>query len=182
MPEKRGPWTVKERVQKYNNPWIDVVEDKVIRPDGADGIYATVKIKAGVSVLPVDENGFVYLIEIFQYAINRNSIETASGACEVDESPLDTAKRELKEELGIIAEEWVNLGMTNPMTSVIDSPTCLFMAKKLKFVQAQPEGTETIRPIKMKLEEAVKMIMDGKITDNQSSVCILKAQEYFKTH
>jgi 8-oxo-dGTP pyrophosphatase MutT (NUDIX family) len=182
MPEKRGPWTVKERVQKYNNPWIDVVEDKVIRPDGADGIYATVKIKAGVSVLPVDENGFVYLIEIFQYAINRNSIETASGACEVDESPLDTAKRELKEELGIIAEEWVNLGMTNPMTSVIDSPTCLFIAKKLKFGQARPEGTETIRPIKMKLEEAVKMIMDGKITDNQSSVCILKAQEYLKTH
>ncbi len=182
MLEKRGPWTVKERVQKYKNQWIDVVEDKVIRPDGADGIYATVKIKAGVSVLPVDEKGFVYLVEIFQYAINRNSIETASGALDADESPLDAAKRELKEELGIIAGEWVNLGMTDPMTSVINSPTCLFIAKKLKLGQARPEGTETIKLIKIKMADAVKMIMDGKITDNQSSVCILKAQEYLKTH
>jgi ADP-ribose pyrophosphatase len=68
-----------------------------VRPDGKLGIFGVVKMKAGVSVLPLDDEGFVYLTDEFHYAIEQDSIETVSGATDGSEMPLQTAQRELKE-------------------------------------------------------------------------------------
>jgi len=180
MRRKHGPWLIKKTVRKYKNPWIEVSEDQVIRPDGKSGIFGVVKMKPGISVLPLDNNGFVYLTEEFHYAIGQNSIEVVSGAIENNEKPLNAAKRELKEELGIEAEEWIDLGLINPFTTVIKSPAYLFLARKLKFTQANPEGTEVIKLIKVKLNKAVEMVMDSEITHGPSCALILKANEYLK--
>ncbi|MBW3018891.1 NUDIX hydrolase, partial [Candidatus Woesearchaeota archaeon] len=159
-------------------PWITVKEDKVIRPDGKPGIYGTVNMIGGISVLPIDEEGFVYLTEEFKYAIGRNSIEVVSGGIDKGESPLEAAKRELKEELGIEAEEWTDLGSMDPFTSVVSSPATLFLARKLKFSDTNPEGTEKIKVLKVKFEEAVQMVMDSKITHGQSCVLLLKSKVF----
>jgi ADP-ribose pyrophosphatase len=177
---KNGPWTIKDSEEKYKNPWIKVREDKVIRPDGKDGIFGIVEMVSGISVLPLDDEGFVYLTDEFHYAIEQNSIEVVSGAIDKDEKPIEAAKRELKEELGIEAEDWVELGLLNPFTTVVKSPANLFLARNLKFSQANPEGTETINIIKVKFEEAVKMVMESKITHAQSAVLILKVDQYLK--
>lgn len=177
---KHGPWTIKETTPKYKNPWIEVNEDQVIRPDGKPGIFGTVKIKSGVSVLPLDDSGFVYLTEEFRYALGKGSIEVVSGAIDKDETPINCAKRELKEELGIEAKEWIDLGLVNPFTSVIASPAYLFLAKNLKFTKRNQEGTEIITLKKFKLGEAVKMVLDSKITHGPSCVLILKANEFLK--
>jgi 8-oxo-dGTP pyrophosphatase MutT (NUDIX family) len=182
MLEKRGPWTVNKHSSVYKNPWTEVFHDDVIRPDGKPGIFGYVKIKPGVSFLPIDDEGNIYLIEEFYYAMNKQTILVACGGREPNEKPLESAMRELHEELGIEAEEWVHLGAVDPMSPLIDSPQDLFLARKLSFHNHHREGTEVIKPIKIKMTDAVKMVMDGKITDNQSSVCILKAQEYLKTH
>ena len=63
--KEHGPWKIKESVIKYKNPWIEVREDKVIRPDGKSGIFGVVNMKHGISVLPMDDEGFVYLTEEF---------------------------------------------------------------------------------------------------------------------
>ena len=74
--EKRGPWTIKESKRIYQNPWIELHEDQVIRPDGKDGIFATLLQKPGVSVLAIDDEGYAYLVNEFRYALNDFSIET----------------------------------------------------------------------------------------------------------
>lgn len=137
-------------------------------------------MKSGVSVLPLDEFGFVYLTDEFHYALEQDALEVVSGAIDHEETPLDAAKRELEEELGIRAEEWINLGEVNPFTTVIKSPATLFLAKKLQFTTSHQEGTENIKLVKLKLEEAVKMVMESKITHGPSCVLILKAKEYLK--
>jgi len=180
MSKKYGPWTIKKSIEKYKNHWIEVIEDKVIRPDGAAGIFGVVKMKAGVSVLPVDDKGFVYLTQEFHYALGKNSLEVVSGAIDSRESPLIAAKRELKEELGIVAKRWTNLGKVDPFTTVIKSPAYLFLARGLKFQQVKLESTEVIKLIKVKLVDAVKMVMNSKITHGPSCVLILKAREYIK--
>ncbi len=180
MERKNGPWIIKDTLTKYKNPWIEVSEDQVIRPDGKPGIFGVVKMVPGVSVLPIEEDGSVYLTEEFRYAIGENSIEVVSGGIDKGEQPLNAAKRELREELGIEAKEWIDLGLLNPFTSVVYSPAHLFLAKKLASTSTEREGTELIKKIKISIDEAVKMVMESKITHAQTCVLILKAKEYLK--
>ena len=175
MARAHGPWTIKGTARKYKNPWIQVCEDQVMRPDGKEGSFTTVKMKPGISVLAMEADGSVYLTSEFRYAIGRESIEVVSGGVDVDESPLNAAKRELREELGIEAGEWIDLGIVDPFTSVIDSPANLFLAKRLEYTKVEQEGTEIIKTLKVKLDEAVQMVIASKITHGPSCVLILKA-------
>lgn len=175
-----GPWKIKETQEKYKNPWISVREDKVIRPDGKDGIFGIVEMVAGVSVLPLDNEGYVYLTQEFRYAIKKDSIEVISGGIDKNEKAFDAAKRELKEETGIIADEWIDLGAVNPFTSVVKSPAEIYLARQLHFVKADPEATEKIKILKIKFEDAVDMVMESEITHGASCVLILKTARYLK--
>ena len=93
---------------------------------------------------------------------------------------MKTAKRELKEELGIEAKEWIDLGLVDPFTAVVKSSQKIFLARKLKFGKDNQEVTEDIKLVKVKLEKAVKMVMDSVITHGASCVLILKAARYLK--
>jgi len=178
--KSHGPWKIKDSEEKYKNPWIEVREDQVVRPDDQDGIYGVVTMKPGVSVLAIDENNEVYLTREFSYAIGEESLEVVSGGIDEGENPLEAAKRELKEELGIEAQDWVDLGLMNPFTKVINSPAYLFMARDLTQGEMNPEGTEQIEIVKVAFDEAVQMVQESKITHGQSSLVILKAQNVLK--
>lgn len=174
MEIKKGPWTVKGSEIKYKNPWIQVREDAVIRPDGKDGICGVVTMKSGVSVLPYDADGNVYLTEEYHYGVERVTIEAISGGMDEKESELETAKRELKEETGLIATEWTDLGSLDPFTSVVVSPNHMFLARGLMQGEASQEGTESIRVLKIPFSEALEWAMKGKITHGASVAVILK--------
>src|SRR5690349_13182721 len=103
MPGRHGPWTIEASNPVYRNPFIEVVEDGVIRPDGQPGVYGTVAMKPGVAVLPLDVDGRAYLTREFRYAVGRDSIEVAGGGIDAGESPQDAARREAREELGVEA-------------------------------------------------------------------------------
>ena len=175
MVKRHGPWTIEAGEQKYKNGWIEVIEDRVTMPDGKPGSFTTVQMRPGVSVLAVDTDNFVYLTSEFRYAIGQDSVEVVSGAIDEDEEPLDAARRELREEVGIEAGEWSDLGLVNPFTSVVKSPAHLFLARSLSFTDVERESTEIIRVMRLKFDEAVEMVMESKITHGPSCVLILKA-------
>jgi 8-oxo-dGTP pyrophosphatase MutT (NUDIX family) len=177
---KHGPWTITETIEKYRDSFIQVSQDQVIKPDGKPGTYGTVKMKSGVAILPLDQDGSVYLTSQFRYAVGRKSIEVACGAIDENETPEEAAKREIQEELGIEANELIDLGQVDLDTSIVQCPARLFLAKNLKFTDSNPEGTETIKPLKRPLSEAVKMVMSSEITHGPSCVLILKASNYTK--
>src|SRR5919112_5218927 len=137
MPRQHGPWTFRESHQVYRNPFIEVVEDQVTRPDCQPGIYGTVAMKPGVAVLPVDEDGMAYLCREFRYAIGRESIQVAGGGLDNGESPLEAARREAREELGVEASEWIDLGRIDPFTAVVRSPAHLFLARGLSLTPTE---------------------------------------------
>lgn len=180
--KKNGDFIITESVQKYKNPWIEVIEEKVIRPDGKPGLFGVVKAVEGVSVLPMDDKGFVYLIDEFHYALGRNDIETASGGREKGEEWIETAKRELKEETGIEAQEWIDLGTVEPLTAIVQCPQRLFLARKLSFSKNNLDESEDIKLVKMKFEKAVQMVMDSKILHAPSCILILKADKYLQNN
>lgn len=177
---EKGPWKVISNEIKYQNPWISVCEDKVIRPDGLNGIFSTVTMKAGSSVLPLDENKNVFLTKEFKYALNDYSIEVISGGREPSETYEAAAIRELKEEVGIVASKLIPLGYINPFTSVVYSPNYLFLATGLDYIQATPEPTETIEVINIPFEQAVEWAMNGTISHGASVALILKSLIYLR--
>lgn len=173
MTKPHGPWGIKSTQQIYRDPFVELTLDQVIRPDGDDGQHVVVHIKPGVCVIAVDEHRNVLLTKEFHYAVGRDSIEAVSGGVEANEEPDETAKRELQEELGIEAETWKFLTTVDPFTTIMTSPTRLYLATNLSEVATAPEGTEQIQRITIPLSEAVEMVSSGQITHAPSCVAIL---------
>jgi ADP-ribose diphosphatase len=170
-----GPWKIRANREAYRDPWLTVTVDDVVRPDGKEGTFSVVHIQPGVCVVAVDRDGIAYLTEEFRYAIGRPSIEGVSGGIDEGEEPLDAARRELREELGIDAARWTAMGTVDPFTSMTVSPTRLFLAEGLSFGEPRHEGTERIRRVTMLLAESVRAVLDGRITHAPTCVLLLKA-------
>jgi ADP-ribose pyrophosphatase len=117
------------------------------------------------------------LTEEFHYGVGRSTIEAVSGGIEPGEDALQTAQRELREELGIAARDWLDLGVVDPFTASAASPTRLLLARHLRLGEQNLEGTELIRRVQMPFAEAVQMVMDSRITHGPTCVLILKAQQ-----
>ena len=178
---EHGPWKIVQTDWVYQDPWVKVQRDQVIRPDGQHGTYAVVHIKPGVCVLAIDEHDRAYLTEEFHYAVGKLTIECVSGGCDEGEKPIITAQRELREELGIEAKEWTDLGRVDPFTASLLSPTQLFLARRLQFVEAAPEGTELIRRVTMPLKQVVEMGFQGEITHAPSLILIFKVWQLLQS-
>lgn len=172
---KKGPYKILGSKIVYKNPWISVIEDIVIRPDGKEGIFGVVDYGSGVSVVALDETNQIYLIKEYYYAVERYALEIPSGGIDAGETPLEAAKKELLEEAGITAKTWIELGFTDPLTMILKSPAYLFLAKDLQIVQDPEKEIEVTR---VPFEEAYQMVMDSLITHAPSCVAILKAKSY----
>lgn len=175
MSIKRGPWTCLSSEVKYENPWISVREDQVIRPDGNEGIYGVVSAKAAIGVLPVDSDGNLYLVGQYRYAMEEYSWEIIEGGNEDGESYEHTAARELEEEAGLVA------GQLTPLGAEVHTSNCfcaerayLFIARDLEHVPARPDATEVIEVKKVSLQEALEMLDNGEIKDSLSVIGLLR--------
>jgi 8-oxo-dGTP pyrophosphatase MutT (NUDIX family) len=175
MEKKRGAWTIKSSECRYSDEFVEFWVDDCLRPDGEPARRATLRMVPGVAVLPVDKEGCVRLVRQFRYAVGRESVEVVQGGVAGGEPAAAAARRELKEELGIEAGELTDLGPLDAVTSQVFSPAHLFLARGLTFTEPERESTELLRPLKLRLEEAVRMVMDGEITQATTCVLILKA-------
>ena len=173
--QRHGPWTIVKNHKIYQDPWVALERDDVIRPDGLSGSYSTIQIKPGVTVVAIDEQQVVHLTSEFHYAVGRVTLEGVSGGIESGESALVSAQRELVEELGIVARKWTSLGVVDPFTSAVRSPVQLYLAEQLSFEAPQLEGTELIERVALPLAEAIAAVMDSRITHAPTCVALLKA-------
>lgn len=159
----------------YANAWIRVREDQVLNPRGGTGVYGVVEFRnRAVGVIPIDDEGYTTLVGQYRYAHGGYEWEIPEGGCPVDESLVDGARRELREETGLLAEEVVLLlGDLQLSNSVSDEKAYLFVARGLTQVEPDPEDTEVLTLWRLPLTEAVAMARDGRIRDAMSVMGLL---------
>ena len=168
-----NPWQTLASQRMYENPWISVREDRVVRPDGEPGVYGVVHYKnVAVGVLPV-EDGLTYLVGQYRYPLGRYSWEIPEGGCPEGMEPLQAARRELKEETGFEAESWRMLGEAYLSNSVADEYAVWFLATDLTPGERQPEDGEVLEVRRVTIREALEMALDGRISDVLSQVALM---------
>lgn len=178
----KGPFEVVSSRHIYTNPWITVREDVVVRPGGTNSVFGVVDLMAGSSILALTDECEVYLAKEYKYGLQNYSIETVSGGVEAGETPLQTAIRELREEFGLEAREWINLGTIYPFTNVINSASHLFLALGVAVkYDPKPDPGEHIETLKLPLEQVVDMVMRGEIVNGSACTLILKAYHYLRS-
>lgn len=160
----------------YDNPWIRVEEDGVVDADGEAGIRGVVRFKKQpVGIVAVDDACQIWLVGQHRYAIDAYSWEIPVGGAEDGEPPIEAAKRELREETGIKADDWSELAVLHVSSSVTDETATIFLAQNLSFGEPSPESGERLKIEKMPLSTAIQKIIDGEITDALTVAAILKA-------
>jgi len=176
----KNPWTIISSSPIYDNNWINVVEHKVINPAGGDGVYGKVHFKnLAIGVVALDEERNIYLVGQYRFTLDAYSWEIPEGGSPLGVDPLDSAKRELKEETGIIARDWKKLLDIHLSNSVSDEKGYIYLATGLEFSEAEPEETEELQVQKIALEQAYQMVLDGTITDSLSVAGILRTKILF---
>ena len=177
MNESVNPWKVLGEKEIYDNKWISVTEYDVINPSGGKGIYGKVHFKNfAVGIIPLDDELNTYLVGQFRFTINAYSWEIPEGGGPVDEDILESAKRELREETGLVAGEWARIMHLHLSNSVCDEYGVIFLARNLSQQQARPEETEQLVVKKVPFEEVYRMVNEGKITDSLTVAGILKVK------
>jgi ADP-ribose pyrophosphatase len=159
--------------QVYDGALLKVHRDTVRLPDGSTGGREYIRHPGAVAIVPLFDDGRVLLERQFRYPHRREFIELPAGKLEPGEPHLDTAKRELLEETGYVAQEWTPLGVIHTAIAYTDEAIELFMARKLTLQQRSLDQGEFLEILTVPFDEAVAMVRDSRITDAKSVAGLL---------
>lgn len=177
METAHNPWTILSEKEVYENPWLSLIHHDVINPGGGTGIYGKVHFKnLAIGIVPLDEEGFTWLVGQYRFPLNEFTWEIPEGGGPLGTDPLMHAKRELEEETGMVAEDWMEIQQLALSNSVTDEKGIIYLARKLRQGVAAPEETEQLTLRKIHFSELVKMVEAGTVTDSLTVVAVLKVQ------
>ena len=155
---------------------LHVFKDTVALPNGNPATREVIRHVGAVGVIPVTEDGKVIIERQFRYPLNRVITEIPAGKLDsFTEDRLSAAKRELEEETGYTAEEWIPMGDYYPTPAYCDERITLYLARGLNQGQRHLDEDEFLNFEAVPLADLVEDVMSGRITDGKTQVAVLKA-------
>lgn len=155
---------------------LHLKDDTVILPNGKSASRELIRHIGAVCVIPVTEDGMVYVERQYRYPIDRVITEIPAGKLDSeDEDILEAAKRELREETGLSADEWTCLGLFFPAAAYCDETITMYMARGLHEGAQELDPDEFLDVKKVPLSTLVEEVMNGSITDAKTQCAVLKA-------
>ncbi|HEY8566578.1 MAG TPA: NUDIX hydrolase [Beijerinckiaceae bacterium] len=172
-----NPWTVLSSKRAFDDPWIAVIDHCVRDAAGRERQYGVVHYKAiGFRVLPIDDEGSTWLVGQYRFAAGQYSWELPAGSGERTEAPKHAAARELGEEVGITASQWLMINQLSPSGAVADAREVSFLAWDLGRTERHPDPQEALTLRRLPFGEAVDLALRGEITNAGSVATLLAVQ------
>jgi 8-oxo-dGTP pyrophosphatase MutT (NUDIX family) len=157
----------------YRNPWVAVEAHDVEHPSGARGEHVLI-VTPPASAVIVDDDGDLLFARQSRFGAKADVVEVVKGGTAEGESALDCAKRELREELGIVAIDWIPLGLLYEIPSIVSSPVTLFLARRIEHVTDEQESVENIELVRVPAAEALAAAAEGRINDAVTVAALLR--------
>lgn len=160
----------------YDGVILHVFKDTVSLPNGNPATREVIRHVGAVGVIPINEDGKVIIERQFRYPLDRVVTEIPAGKLDsFTEDRLSAAKRELEEETGYTAKEWISLGDYYPTPAYCDERITLYLARGLALGQRHLDEDEFLNFELVPLSDLVEDVMNGRITDGKTQVAVLKA-------
>ena len=156
---------------------INLRVDKVELPDGSVSTREIVEHNGGIGVLPIDDEMNVYVVKQWRSPYKRVVLEIPAGKRDGDEKPLDCGIRELKEEIGAVANEYTYLGELLPSPGYCGEIIYIYLARGLKFENQKLDEGEFLNVEKMPFKKLVEMVMNVEVCDAKTQIAVLKADK-----
>lgn len=174
-PTSRG-WRALEEREVYQNPWIRLREYQAEAPTGARTVYGVVGFRnLAISILPIFPDGSIVLVGQHRFPLGDYSWEIPEGGAPVGSDPLQGARRELREETGLEADEWTQVLRFQLSNSVTDERGFGFIATGLRQDKAEPDPTEALATVRVAFLDALAQVLAGRIQDLITVAMLLRA-------
>ena len=161
---------------------LNVKRDQVRLPNGHISQREYVTHPGAVVIVPILPNGNVILERQFRYPLHQVFIELPAGKIDAGEDILITGQRELLEETGYSASNWIKLGHQHPCIGYSNEVIHMYMARNLSAGQHQRDADESLEVFEMPFENCLSMIQTGEITDGKTIVALFFAEKYLTQH
>ncbi|WP_294486557.1 NUDIX domain-containing protein [uncultured Ruminococcus sp.] len=166
--------------QLFDGIVVKLFRDDVELENGEKAVREYVKHPGGVCVAAVDDDENIYMVEQFRYPFGKALTEVPAGKLEYGEEPAQCGRRELKEEVGAVADSFEYLGCLYPTVAYDTEIIHMFLARGLHFGEQHLDDGEFLDVKKMPLKEAYKLVMENKMPDAKTQMAVMKA--YLKLH
>lgn len=164
-----------ETTVRFQGRMLEVREDQVRLPDGHIAGREYVVHPGAAVILPIFDDGSILLEHQYRYPLRQHFIELPAGKFEPGEPPLETAKRELREETGYVAREWQRLCTLHPCIGYSSEVVEVFIARGLEFVEAKLDDEEFLETLIVPLDDALEWIRTGRITEVKTQMALFWA-------
>lgn len=162
---------------KYSGVIVDVVLDRAELCNGSIVRREVVEHPGGVTILPVDDEGYCYCVRQFRYPFGKLMLEAPAGKLEKGEDHFECAVRELSEETGFTADKMTYLGPCCTSPGFSTEVLHIYLATGLHAGSSHPDEDEFLSVEKHHISELVKLVMSGEIDDGKTIIAVLKAKE-----
>lgn len=160
--------------------FLKVKRDRVLLPSGREGEREFIMHPGAVLVIPMLDDGRLVLERQFRYPLRQVFVELPAGKIDPNEDPLATGQRELQEETGYTASEWIYLASQHPCIGYSDEIIHVYLARGLKAGQHQRDAGEALQIFEMGLEACLQMVQRGEITDGKTIIALFWLEKYLQ--
>jgi ADP-ribose pyrophosphatase len=163
-----------------NTKFLKVKRDRVLLPSGHQSEREYIIHPGAVLIIPLLDNGSLVLERQFRYPLRQVFIELPAGKIDPNEDPLVTGQRELLEETGYVASEWISLASQHPCIGYSDEIIHVYLARGLTAGQHQRDADEALQVFEASLPECLGMIQRGEITDGKTIIALFWLEKYLQ--
>ena len=164
---------IKKNEPLFKTRLFTVVKVDLELPDGKIRPYDLIDIQNAVTILPLDDEGNIYFVKQYRIGAGRELLELPAGKVEPGEDPLETARREVREETGMSAGEMIPLGNFYMTPGYANEYMFSYLARGLEHAPLTPDADEFINLVKLTVDEVDQMIKMGEIEDSKTLAVLL---------